>query len=242
VAGVGWVNQLRNALDEDNFELRFQPINDIHTGETTHHEVLIRLRGEDGKIILPDAFLASAVRFGMMSEIDFWIIENAARAYAKYSQQMDVLKLSINLSANAFESDDLVQHVRQAFDTHNVDPRHIIFEITESLAIRHPVVFPTLYNHDWCVPIIDKLHGIKLIVGLHRCLIILFPIGSSIIPIHKKHFLRRTVHTSHIEYPIMGNKCFEAVFMDPRKVKNRISAKTGSYGTEPVVIDIWFIG
>jgi EAL domain-containing protein (putative c-di-GMP-specific phosphodiesterase class I) len=42
------------------------------------------------------------------------------------------------VSANAFESDDLVQHVRQAFDAHNVDPRHIIFEITESLAVRHP--------------------------------------------------------------------------------------------------------
>ena len=87
-AGVGWVNQLRNALDDDGFELRFQPINNIHTGETTHHEVLIRLRGEDGKIIPPDAFLASAARFGMMSEIDFWIIENAAKAYAKYSKQV----------------------------------------------------------------------------------------------------------------------------------------------------------
>ncbi len=137
-AGVGWVNQLRNALDEDNFELRFQPINDIHTGETTHHEVLIRLRGEDGKVIPPDAFLASAARFGMMSEIDFWIIESAAKAYAKYSQRIDPLKLSINVSANGFESDDLVPHIRRAFDRHDVDPRNIIFEITESLAIRHP--------------------------------------------------------------------------------------------------------
>ncbi len=137
-AGVGWVNQLRNALDNDGFELRFQPINDIHTGETTHHEVLIRLRGEDGKIIQPDAFLTSAARFGMMSEIDFWIIENAAKAYGKYSPTMDAFKLSINVSANAFESDHLVQHVRNAFDKYGVDPRHIIFEITESLAIRHP--------------------------------------------------------------------------------------------------------
>ena len=137
-AGVGWVNQLRNALDDDGFELRFQPINDIHSGQTTHHEVLIRLRGEDGKIIPPDAFLTSAARFGLMSEIDFWIIENAAKAYAKYSTQIGALKLSINISANAFESDDLVQHIRQAFNTYDVDPCHIIFEITESLAIRHP--------------------------------------------------------------------------------------------------------
>jgi diguanylate cyclase (GGDEF)-like protein len=137
-AGVGWVNHLRHALDQDSFELRFQPINNIHTGETTHHEVLIRLRSEDGELIPPDAFLPSAARFGMMSEIDFWIIESAAKAYATHSKRMDVLKLSINVSANAFESDDLIPHVRQAFDKYDVDPRNIIFEITESLAIRHP--------------------------------------------------------------------------------------------------------
>jgi len=137
-ACVGWVNQLRNALDDDGFELRFQPINNIHTGETTHHEVLIRLRGEDGKIIPPDAFLTSAARFGMMSEIDFWIIENAAKAYAHYSKKNNPLKLSINVSANAFESDDLVQHVREVLDKYDVNPNDIIFEITESLAVRHP--------------------------------------------------------------------------------------------------------
>mgnify|MGYP001811876188 CR=1 FL=1 len=136
-SGVGWVNQIRNALDGDGFELRFQPINDIHTGETTHHEVLIRLRGEDGSLILPDAFLGSAARFGLMSEIDFWMIENAALAYAEFSVPMRNLKLSINVSANAFESDDLVRHIQQALEKHNVDPRHIIFEITESLAVRH---------------------------------------------------------------------------------------------------------
>jgi diguanylate cyclase (GGDEF)-like protein len=136
-ACVGWVNQLRKALDEDSFELRFQPINDIHTGETTHHEVLIRLRGEDGKVIPPDAFLTSAVRFGMMSEIDFWMVENASKAYAKYSKRIPELKLSINISANAFETDDLVPHIRQAFDKYDVDPRRIVFEITESLAVRH---------------------------------------------------------------------------------------------------------
>lgn len=136
-SGVGWVNQLRNALDGDGFELRFQPINDIHTGETTHHEVLIRLRGEDGKLVAPDAFLASAVRFGLMSEIDFWMIENAAKACTKYSVPRRKLRFSINISANAFESDDLIEHIKQAFEKYQVDPRNIIFEITESLAIRH---------------------------------------------------------------------------------------------------------
>jgi diguanylate cyclase (GGDEF)-like protein len=136
-SGVGWVNQIRNALDGEGFELRYQPINNIHTGETSHHEVLVRLRTADGTLASPDAFLPSAVRFGLMSEIDFWMIENAAKAYAAYDEPDRELKLSINISANAFEGDNLVEHVRKTFAKNNVKPQNIILEITESLAVRH---------------------------------------------------------------------------------------------------------
>jgi len=139
LADVGWMNRLRNALDEDLFELRFQPINRIHTGETTHHEVLIRLRGDDGKLISPDAFLPSAMRFGLMSEIDFWMIHHAAKAYAEHSIPARNLKFSINLSANAFENDDLIEHIEESFRIYDVNPADIILEITESLAVRHPL-------------------------------------------------------------------------------------------------------
>jgi diguanylate cyclase (GGDEF)-like protein len=138
-AGVGWINRLRKALDDDLFELRFQPINRIHTGETTHHEVLIRLRTEDGTLVSPDAFLPSAMRFGLMSEIDFWVIHNAAKAYAEHSVPARSLKFSVNLSANAFENDDLIQHIEESFNEYNVNPGDIILEITESLAVRHPL-------------------------------------------------------------------------------------------------------
>ena len=137
-ADIGWTNRLRKALDDDEFELRFQPINRIDTGETTHHEVLIRLRNDDGKLVLPDAFLPSAVRFGLMSEIDFWVIRNAAKAYAREAATNRSLRLTINLSANAFEDDDLSVFIGATFEEHNVPPEHIVFEITESLAIRRP--------------------------------------------------------------------------------------------------------
>ncbi|NNC76433.1 MAG: EAL domain-containing protein [Woeseiaceae bacterium] len=138
-ADVGWMNRLRNAIDEDAFELRFQPINNIETGTTTHHEVLIRARSDDGKLVSPDAFLPSAVRFGLMSEIDVWVVRNAAIAYKKYVKKHPQLKLSINLSANAFENEDLHLIVKEAFEEHGVSPQNIMLEITESLAIRRPV-------------------------------------------------------------------------------------------------------
>jgi len=138
-AEVGWMNSLRKAVDNDKFELRYQPINRIDTGETTHHEVLIRLRTDDGKLALPDTFLPSAVRFGLMSEIDFWVIRHAAQAYAEHAKKNRQLKLSINLSANAFESDDLAIYIEKTFKKFDVNPSDIIFEITESLAVRRPL-------------------------------------------------------------------------------------------------------
>jgi len=137
-ADVGWMNRLRKAVDDDEFELRFQPINRIDTGETTHHEVLIRLRTEDGKLVRPDAFLPSAIRFGLMTEIDFWIIRHAAAAHSKYSKPGQRLRLAVNLSANVFENDDLVAYVVETFNKHGVRPNDIVFEVTESLAIRRP--------------------------------------------------------------------------------------------------------
>ena len=135
---VGWMNRLRNAVDADSFELRFQPINRIDSGATRHHEVLLRLRGDDGKLLSPDAFLPSAVRFGLMSEIDLWAIRHSAEAYAEYVEESPQLRLSINLSANAFESDNLSDFVAGVFEEYGVPAERIIFEITESLAVRRP--------------------------------------------------------------------------------------------------------
>ncbi len=136
---VGWMNRLREALDEDQFELRFQPINRIDSGATTHHEVLIRLRSDQGKLILPDAFLPAAVRFGLMAEIDCWMVRRAAESYEKYDCRDKKMKLAINLSANAFENEEFPSFVAKAFAEHNVRPGDIILEITESLAVRRPL-------------------------------------------------------------------------------------------------------
>ncbi|MBT8077634.1 MAG: EAL domain-containing protein [Gammaproteobacteria bacterium] len=137
VADIGWIGKLREALDNQSFELRYQPIVNIRSGETTHHEVLLRLREPNGKEHMPDAFLPAAERFGLMAEIDIWLISNAIAALAEYRQEDPDLRFSLNLSANAFESDSLAAFAKSQLTKHGVPAECIIFEITESLAIRH---------------------------------------------------------------------------------------------------------
>lgn len=137
VADVGWVNKLREAIDNDLFALRFQPIVEIETGIITHHEVLLRLIGENGKTISPDAFLPAAVRFGLMAEIDTWVVKNALRVLSEYRETRPDIRFSLNLSANAFEADDLTGFIQTYLERYDIPPNAVIFEITESLAVRH---------------------------------------------------------------------------------------------------------
>jgi diguanylate cyclase (GGDEF)-like protein len=137
VADVNWVSKLRAAIDHDEFLLRYQPIVSLATGQTTHHEVLLRMRGDGGRMISPDAFLPAAARFGLMAEIDTWVVEAAIRELARYRADSPDLCFSLNLSANAFEAENLVAWVKSQLDRHGVPPQNVIFEITESLAVRH---------------------------------------------------------------------------------------------------------
>jgi diguanylate cyclase (GGDEF)-like protein len=137
VADVGWVSKLRDALDNDLFVLRYQPIVHIASGRITHHEVLLRMSGDNGKLVSPDAFLPAAVRFGLMAEIDSWMVKNAIRALAEYRRERPDLRFSINLSANAFETQDLTEYVQLHLEKNCVPASSVLFEITESLAVRH---------------------------------------------------------------------------------------------------------
>lgn len=137
VADVNWVSKLRAAIDNDEFLLRYQPIVCIETGQTSHHEVLLRMKGDSGRMIAPEAFLPAASRFGLMAEIDTWVVEAAIRELARYRTASPDLCFSLNLSANAFEAENLVAWVKSQLNRHGVPPQSITFEITESLAARH---------------------------------------------------------------------------------------------------------
>ena len=136
-ADVNWISKLREAIDNDLLILRYQPIVCIETGETSHHEVLLRMKSPKGGMISPDAFLPAAVRFGLMAEIDTWLIETAIAELARYRQDAADLRFAINLSSNAFEAENLTAFVRSQLTRHEVPAECVTFEITESLAMRH---------------------------------------------------------------------------------------------------------
>src|SRR3954469_8295291 len=74
---------MRLALENEAFQLHAQPVIDLRTNETTQYELLIRMSGEAGRLILPQAFLGPARRAGLAHAIDRWVVREAIRLLAR---------------------------------------------------------------------------------------------------------------------------------------------------------------
>lgn len=138
-ADINWSEKIRSALAKDGFVLHYQPIAHIETGKVIHYEVLLRMQGEHGRLVPPDAFMPAANRFGLMSAIDEWVIRNALAALAKFRIDDPGVCLTLNISGNIFEDSDLPLHIRTHLEANKLPADAIILEITEQVAVRNMV-------------------------------------------------------------------------------------------------------
>ncbi len=129
---------LHTALAEDQFELYAQPIYAIHPGwtELSHGEILVRLRDKDGEMISPGEFVPVAERFGLMSDIDMWIVQHSIEALAHWQQINPAIKtkLSINLSGRTLTT-DYASELLRLLEESSILAEQICFEITETAAL-----------------------------------------------------------------------------------------------------------
>jgi diguanylate cyclase (GGDEF)-like protein/PAS domain S-box-containing protein len=97
-----WTSRIERALDEGSFELfaqRIQPLNTEERG--LHAEVLIRMRNDDGSLVLPGAFLPAAERFHLASRLDRWVLSRAIAWLQALPHPSMVENLSVNLSGQS---------------------------------------------------------------------------------------------------------------------------------------------
>jgi EAL domain-containing protein (putative c-di-GMP-specific phosphodiesterase class I) len=127
-----WVDRIRVALAEERLVLHAQPIVDLESGHV-HHEILLRMLDTDGELIAPGSFLPIAEQFGLMGEIDRWVVSRAIGEIARHPERD--LVFEINLSGSSLGSPELLEAIRAALAAGDVDPSRVIFEITETAAV-----------------------------------------------------------------------------------------------------------
>jgi diguanylate cyclase (GGDEF)-like protein len=137
-----WVAKIKDALDEDRFVLHRQRMMSLDSkcqAEQCYYEFLVRMKGADGDLILPGAFIPAAERYGVMARLDRWVvkavIEILAEEYHEGAGENDPGLCFINLSGASLNDDMLFSFIRQQITHHRLPPELLCFEITETAAI-----------------------------------------------------------------------------------------------------------
>lgn len=132
---------LQQAIDRQSLMLMAQPI--VSTvlsaqpvisvrGKIHYHEILIRLKTADDKLIFPDTFLPLARKGGLLPALDITVIEQTFRFMQSRKTSDPDCYFSINLTPESLYQTDFLDNVSTLFKKYSIAPHRIIFEIIES--------------------------------------------------------------------------------------------------------------
>jgi len=133
---LGWEHpaaRLREALEYDHFRLYAQPIVALAPPEgIAIAEVLVRLREEETRMLPPGDFLPAFEHYGMMGELDRWVVRNALR---RLEEGGAVKRLSVNVSSQTIEEPGFAPFVAVQLRLASLDPSSLVIEIDENDAL-----------------------------------------------------------------------------------------------------------
>jgi EAL domain-containing protein (putative c-di-GMP-specific phosphodiesterase class I) len=130
-----WKQRIVDALERDRFVLYAQPIVSVRTRGVHEYELLLRMLDDDGRALLPVEFIGVAERFGLITEIDRWVVRQAVRLLGDQGRLGAQTRLAVNLSGHAFEDAELLPLIRRELAVRNVRPDFLTLEVTETAAI-----------------------------------------------------------------------------------------------------------
>jgi PAS domain S-box-containing protein len=124
---IEWTDRIRSALSEGRILAFAQPILDVATGASTAQELLVRLRtaGDRSEILSPAAFLPAAEQYGLIQEIDVWMVRQAL-------QHADALITDVNISAVTIGDPSARREIISLLEAFPHAAQQVVFEVTET--------------------------------------------------------------------------------------------------------------
>ncbi len=134
-----WVSRLQQAMEHDRFRLFCQPVVAVaKQGQSAEYfELLLRLLDEGGGLIPPTVFVSAAERYGLMPQIDRWVIHAALKALQSADSGQN-RRFAINVSGQSLRDPDFLKFVSGEFKSSGIAPAHICFEVNEAAVIAGP--------------------------------------------------------------------------------------------------------
>lgn len=129
-------NDLRRAVERQEFVVHYQPIICLNTGKIAGFEALIRWQHPTKGLVYPTAFIPVAEEIGLINFINLWVLESACqtlRILQNHPHIKNNLNISVNLSPRLFSLTNFLAHVDQIIDKTKINPANLVLEITENL-------------------------------------------------------------------------------------------------------------
>ncbi len=132
VQQLHYSGQMRVALENDEFELHYQPLVNLQTSQITGAEALLRWNHPGEGMVMPQRIIPVAEQLGMMTLITDWVLVTALRQCKQWICNGAGIPVSVNVSARSFQNPRLPDKIKQALDEAGVSGEHLEIEITEA--------------------------------------------------------------------------------------------------------------
>ncbi len=133
-----WANRITKALQDNGFQLYFQPIVSVNGESGKRYEVLIRMIDEEGgELIEPSQFLPAAERLQMGRGIDRWVIERCLKLVSERWHQGEELRLFVKITTGTLSDGKILPWLSERFKHYRLPGEYIAFQIKESAVVTH---------------------------------------------------------------------------------------------------------
>ncbi len=139
---------LRQAVKQNEFQLHYQPIVSLETGEIASLEALIRWKHPTNGLILPEEFIPTAEETGLIIPMGEWTIYEACRQISVWHDKFPSnppLTVSVNISSKQVLP-SLISHIKHILQKTGLEPTSLVLEITESMLMENAATFAPLLS------------------------------------------------------------------------------------------------
>ncbi|MBV9526468.1 MAG: EAL domain-containing protein [Candidatus Dormibacteraeota bacterium] len=126
---------LHRTLERGELGVEYQPIVELSTGRIVAAEALLRWAHPRRGMIAPSEFISLAEETGLIAPIGRWVLERACSEVMAWQQPGQAVSVAVNLSARQLQRGDFADDVRGILERTGADPRLLILEVTESIAV-----------------------------------------------------------------------------------------------------------
>lgn len=149
---------LRKAMENDEFVLYYQPQVTLPDRKIVGAEALIRWIHPQKGMIPPDRFIPIAEESGLIIDINKWVIQTACKQNDEWEKQgLSPIRIAINLSGYQLANQNIIQIIKEALESGNLEPKNLEVEITENILMQDEVD---------TVNILNEMKALKLRIAL----------------------------------------------------------------------------